>query len=229
MLRDRLLRVGLAVLAALLGTSIGPVAERAVSADVAETCSGATPVPGAGTPGAESAPPWGIQHVTTPELTADRFIQALPCEFSRYQLVDLPELIATLPVYPFSTESENRRYYVGPRPADVPYAVVNISTLPSGLAPAAAITQVIAAMAQQPYFAVEAEDVAADAAVPFVLLQQDGGHAVGPVWALVWGARDGRDLFTVSAVQREDLATLVRLIVANLEERLGTPATPPGR
>ncbi len=217
------------LLAGLLGALVGPLSDGAFAATVASTCAVATPVASATPVAAETDPPWGVQHVTTAELTADQFIQALPCEFSRYQLVELPELITTLPVYPFSTESENRRYYVGPLPADAPYAVVNISTLPAGLAPAAAITQVIAAMAQQPSFAVEAEDVAVDAAVPYVLLQQDGGHGVGPVWSLVWGAREGRELFTVSAVKREDLESLVRLIVANLEARTGTPATPPGR
>jgi hypothetical protein len=217
------------VLAGLLAASVCPIPHRTVGATVAGTCAVATPVVIATPPAADSDPPWGVQHVTTPELTADRFKQALPCAFARYQLVDVPPVLATRQIYPFATESENLRYYYGPELADVPFAAVNISTLPPELTPAAAIGQIRTMLAQEPGFLVDAEDTAADTAVPFMLLQQSGGEAAGPVWTLVWGASGADLLFTVSALERQDLEILIRLLVANLEGLPETPATPGSR
>jgi hypothetical protein len=180
-----------------------------------------TPLPGGG------APPWGIGEVTTSSLTPEQFRAALPCQFGGYTLAS--GLATTTPetqLYPFAVEGETYRYYAGPKPVDIPYAVVNVSTLPADLTPAAALAQIRDRGPSTPFFEIDQEDLSPDAAVPFLLVRQYGGEAAGIVPVLIWGANGGHWLFTVSAYKPGDLETLVRLLVENLSHGEDAAATP---
>ena len=212
--------VGLLVVLASAGAS-GPWrgAGRPVSAGLAAALATASPD--------LVAPPWGIEAVTTADLTPERFKEALPAQFGGYYLVtDLDPIIVRTPIYPFAEASETVRYYGAPRPVDVPVAGVNVTTLPADLEPVEALEAIRREGPNQPVFEVVDENLDPEAAVPYLLVKQYGGAASSTVPALIWGSRDGRWLFTVTALEEDDLAALVGLVVANLE-RQGDAATPP--
>jgi hypothetical protein len=188
----------------------------------------------AGTPIPASSAPWGLEALGSEAISPAQFMQALPEEFVdprgiRYYLVrDLDPAIAQMPVYAFASASETMRYYAAPQPVDVPVAVVTITTLPDDMTPAEALGAIQTGASESPVVAIERANFAAEADVPYILGEQYGGDAAGTVPVLIWGTGDGDRLFTISALKREDLETLISLLAVRLSGDLdinitGTP------
>ena len=164
--------------------------------------------------------PWGLDTVTTAELTPELLAAALPEEFAGNTLQPGPreEPAEEMP-YAFATQSVTYRYTETDDPT-MTSAGVNLSELPAEMS----VSQALEEIRNGPTSAIVEEDVLVenvtfqdiDATVLFMLVMQSGGEVVGDVPFLIWGAADGDWLFTASTRDIAHLRVLAEAISGNV-------------
>lgn len=154
----------------------------------------------------DEAAPYGIADVTDASLNSERLVAALPSTWGGSELGYLGPPSGDF--HPFASESESYGY---PYPASVDGSgvtvLVNIANIGTGLTVAEAIDTVATSLEVAPNSSVERQDTSAQAEVPYLLEST----------RIVWGARDGRWVFTAWAESREGLSQFMETLVANLQ------------
>src|SRR5918995_2269911 len=166
--------------------------------------------------------PWGLEGVTTVDLTEEQITAALPPEIAGHTLREEPEEAREADVsYVFAANSTTYSYEDADDPA-MTAGGLTVSRLPTDLSVPQALEEIRSSETSpidlDDFLRVNLEmQDSSEGSVPFLLYRQTADEAVGEVTYLVWGATDGAAIYTATA---RDLAHL-RLLAEGIAAGLG--------
>lgn len=149
--------------------------------------------------------PWDLERVTGADPGV---IRSLPMQIggARAELVQdarqIPDYAARMPVA------------VQYRDVEFPVGYAMATPLREDRTVADTIDAIVWEGIQAPPYTLKAWNLAPDNHVPFAKVEEFGSEAVGTVQTLVWGAVDGRTLWTISFVDEAGLEALATALVA---------------